>query len=163
MNRLLRPFRNFRFPALVLASFSLSGCGLTAAQITKDASAVVQAMALASQYLADGANWLSFVEGLLPALPDSAAKSELGAAIEQGRTDLLDASKLTAKGGLTQEEIDAAYKDFSATAAIIADIAQRAGLPNGTALKLRTPNASEPTPPPFPLPLCVTNFKGHDQ
>lgn len=147
----------------VLALSLLSGCGLTAAQITKDANAVVQAMALASQYLADGANWLSFVAGLLPALPDSSARSELSAAIEQGRTDLLDASKITAKGGLTREEIDAAYKDFRATAAIIAQIAQRTGLPNGTALKLRAPSASEPTLAAFPLPLCVTNFKGHDQ
>jgi hypothetical protein len=149
--------------AALACALLLTGCGMTAGQLGKDVASVAQASGLASQYLSDAGNWLSFVEGLLEPLPESAAKSELGATVEQGRVDLLDLSKLTAKGGLTLEQLDAAYKDFRATAGIVAALAQQLGLPGGGALRSHAAGAPQPAPAPFPLPLCVTNFKGSAQ
>lgn len=147
---------------IVLCLPCTTSCAAAPAVI-KDVASVVET--LASLYQSDGGNWLSLAEDAPAALPDSALKSELLAAVAQGRVDLLNASQIVAsKGALTQQELDDAFKDFRATAAIVASLEEQLGVGAPTSgLKSAIARADQSSPKPFPLPLAVTNFKGSAQ
>lgn len=149
-----RLLRRFRFPALIFAALTLTGC--SSAQLAKDVTEIVAVTAKASQWISNATLWLDRGQALEQAYfqssPNAATQAALEKKIDDARALLLAVTDtISGTADLTDLDVVNAFKNFVAAALEIDQLLKDIGVIRSTSALA----SSAVSPAPLELPLCV--------